>query len=225
MGLLRDAFSSATGSGGVRNGFGGPHMPFASGRNQQSQRPSSTLAPDTLCLQPQGRNPPCDRTISRFHSRNSSFGTPPSAYDHRHQDWCDSRACSLVSPDNLQESSNQYVAPSDGSPPPYSTGDQQRLFTADYRDQNQDYYRSMTMGAPSRQQGCSLQSSFRPVVLPAAGYGDGQPFIRGYSHELLRYDIPRSAFICIVDAINTAIIPNPELQIFQKGANVAGWFL
>jgi hypothetical protein len=63
------------------------------------------------------------------------------------------------------------------------------------------------------------------LALPQIGYGDGEPFLRGYSSDLGRYGVSEGAFIGLVDAINVAIIPNPENQIFQKGANIAGWFL
>lgn len=69
------------------------------------------------------------------------------------------------------------------------------------------------------------RGGFRPLALPQISYGDGQPFLRGYSRELQRYNIPFRDFMQILDAINVAIIPNPEHQIFQKGANIAGWFL
>lgn len=71
----------------------------------------------------------------------------------------------------------------------------------------------------------SRNGAFRPFALPQIAYGDGQPFLRGYSNELVPYGIPPEEFIRVLDAINVAIIPNPENQIFQKGANIAGWFV
>lgn len=68
-------------------------------------------------------------------------------------------------------------------------------------------------------------NSFQPLGLPQIAHGDGQPFVRGWNHQLAYYGISEAEFIGIVDAINVAIIPNPENQIFQKGANIAGWFL
>lgn len=72
---------------------------------------------------------------------------------------------------------------------------------------------------------CPRDANFRPIALPQISYGDGQPFLRGYANELVRYGISEGGFIRLVDAINVAIIPNPENQIFQKGANIAGWFM
>jgi hypothetical protein len=69
------------------------------------------------------------------------------------------------------------------------------------------------------------QDFFRPLVLPQIAYGDGQPFLRGYSDKLAHYGIYEMDFIALVDAVNVAILPNPENQIFQKGANIAGWFV
>lgn len=73
--------------------------------------------------------------------------------------------------------------------------------------------------------GLPMDVSFRPLALPQVAYGDDQPFLRGYSRELSRYGVSEQEFIGLLDAINVAIIPNPENQIFQKGANIAGWFL
>lgn len=71
----------------------------------------------------------------------------------------------------------------------------------------------------------SSAHAFRPLALPQIAYGDGQPFIRGYNDQLEWHGISQTEFIRIVDAINVAIVPNPENQIFQKGANIAGWFV
>jgi hypothetical protein len=77
----------------------------------------------------------------------------------------------------------------------------------------------------TRTMGYSRNGGFRPLALPQITYGDGQPFLRGYSSELVQYGISPDEFIQVLDAINIAIIPSPENQIFQKGANIAGWFL
>ena len=71
----------------------------------------------------------------------------------------------------------------------------------------------------------SRNGGFRPLALPQMAYGDGQPFLRGYSNEFVKYGISPEEFIQVLDAINVAVIPSPENQIFQKGANIAGWFL
>ncbi|KAJ2976238.1 hypothetical protein NQ176_g5065 [Zarea fungicola] len=68
-------------------------------------------------------------------------------------------------------------------------------------------------------------NGFRPLILPQIAYGDGQPFLRGYSAELSRYNMSLESFVQVVDRINVAILPSPENQLFQKGANVAGFFL
>ncbi|KAH6644281.1 hypothetical protein C7974DRAFT_371418 [Boeremia exigua] len=66
---------------------------------------------------------------------------------------------------------------------------------------------------------------FRPLILPQTGYSKGSPFLRGYSKDLQNYGISNTEFQQIVDAINIAIVPNPEAQLFQKVASVAGWFV
>lgn len=73
--------------------------------------------------------------------------------------------------------------------------------------------------------GSTGDANFRPLALPQIAYGGEQPFLRGYTRELGQYGISEQEFMGLLDAINVAIIPNPENQIFQKGANIAGWFL
>jgi hypothetical protein len=85
-------------------------------------------------------------------------------------------------------------------------------------------YTSNTPSRPQRYGGAS-NSSFQPLGLPQIAHGDGQRFLRGYTGQLAQYSISETDFIRIVDAINVASIPNPENQIFQKGANIAGWFV
>lgn len=68
-------------------------------------------------------------------------------------------------------------------------------------------------------------TEFRPLILPQIAFGAGEPFLRGYSSEISRYGITRDQFLQVVDEINLARTPNPEAQLFQKGANIAGWFL
>lgn len=65
----------------------------------------------------------------------------------------------------------------------------------------------------------------RPFIVPQIAYGSGQPFLRGYSNELSMYGISRRDFLEVLDAVNVANTPNPESQIFQKGASIAGWFV
>lgn len=88
-------------------------------------------------------------------------------------------------------------------------------------DQRDTYYDN------SRVQGSRLirGSGSRPLALPQIEYGDGKPFLRGYSDELRQYEIDEKRFIQILGNVNKAIIPNPENQIFQKAANIAGWFV
>jgi hypothetical protein len=52
---------------------------------------------------------------------------------------------------------------------------------------------------------------------------DGAPFPRGYSDELRHHSIFEHVVLELLDGFNVARIPNPEGQITQKGANIAGW--
>lgn len=71
----------------------------------------------------------------------------------------------------------------------------------------------------------SIIRGFSPLILPQIENGHGSPFLRGYSQQLLQYNISMDMFIQFIDQINIVIIPNPENQIFQKAANIAGFFL
>jgi hypothetical protein len=71
----------------------------------------------------------------------------------------------------------------------------------------------------------SSRWDFRPIILPQTGYIRGSPFLRGYSKDLQGYGISSTEFLEIVDEINIANVPNPENQLFQKVASVAGWFV
>ena len=68
-------------------------------------------------------------------------------------------------------------------------------------------------------------SRFRPFAIPQYMYGEGQPFLRAYSQELASRGISENDFIRVVDELNIAVIPNPEAQIFQKSAQIAGYFV
>ncbi|EED17477.1 hypothetical protein TSTA_113030 [Talaromyces stipitatus ATCC 10500] len=98
----------------------------------------------------------------------------------------------------------------DRDPRPYSVQQGPQGYNNSYNVQDLGYSRGALDG-------------FRPFALPQITYGDGQPFLRGYSDELQLYNISFNQFMQALDAINVAIIPNPEAQIFQKGANIAGW--
>lgn len=64
-----------------------------------------------------------------------------------------------------------------------------------------------------------------PVALPQAGFGQGIPFIRAYSDQLEDAGIPQRVFVEFLDALNVTVVPNPETQIANKAAGLAGWFV
>jgi hypothetical protein len=64
-----------------------------------------------------------------------------------------------------------------------------------------------------------------PVALPQTGYGQGVPFLRAYSDQLEDAGIPQRVFVEFLDALNVTVVPNPETQIANKAAGLAGWFV
>jgi hypothetical protein len=239
MGLIRDALGSALGSNQVNNGFsGGPRLPSMykdngrdTGNSSQSswrQSPSTgqgygvyaddrdPYSPDEM----QGRTgkSPGPRGISYDYGVQSSRQDYPamSTYPDRgyqSMDW--------PPPDQMQQSYKGYRNQ-------YSQSGRYESSTSDQRgwDQGQSYdVRSYSNLGNTRDMGNWRNGGFRPLALPQIAYGDGQPFLRGYSNELVQYGISTEEFIRVLDVINVAIIPSPENQIFQKGANIAGWFL
>ena len=65
----------------------------------------------------------------------------------------------------------------------------------------------------------------RPVILPQLNFGDGVPFVRGYSDELLTLGVSERSFIEFIDALNVTEVPNPEMAIANKAMGLAGWFV
>lgn len=64
-----------------------------------------------------------------------------------------------------------------------------------------------------------------PVALPQTGFGQGVPFMRAYSDQLEDAGIPRRIFVEFLDTLNATVVPNPETQIANKAAGLAGWFV
>lgn len=93
--------------------------------------------------------------------------------------------------------------------------------------QEYSYLQSRSMDQVSSRSGPGrdMDQNFRPLALPQIDYQDGSPFLRGYSDELRYYGVTERVYFEALDAINVARIPNPENQIFQKGAGIAGFFV
>lgn len=237
MGLIRDALGSALGSNQMNNGFGGrPRLPFMnkdSGHDtdnssisgwRQSSSPSqgygtymddrNPYSPDEM-QGPMGR-PPGPISPSHDYGMQSSRQDYPAMgiYPDRGYQSMDSP------PPNEMQQSGYRAQYSQSRRYEYSASDRRSW------NQGQSYNgRSYNDLGNTRDMGYPRNGSFRPLALPQIAYGDGQPFLRGYSNELVQYGISPEEFIQVLDAINVAIIPSPENQIFQKGANIAGWFL
>lgn len=196
MGLIKDIIGSALASDEPKNGFrSGSSRGFSSSQRQYSQ----------------------------YSYGRDAQGPPRSSPNYNGYD--DRRAYQR---DDGMYGNNMY----NDNPPPYSAyqGQTQGYDSNGYSNNgynntargynsNDEYYpRAVTNSNNS-------STFFRPLALPQLSYGDGQPFLRGYSNELQQYNISFDDFMRTLDAINVAIIPNPENQIFQKGANIAGFFV
>ncbi|KAL7915889.1 hypothetical protein GGI35DRAFT_9964 [Trichoderma velutinum] len=225
MGLIRDAIGSALGAGQLNNGLSGrPRLPFSNDDSRNSRR--SSVSPRSQSSSYSQGYP--DYANRKEHRRRSSSGNdsrslPFDQNDSRYRagQYPDPQYLSPIGrypPDPMQRTRDGQLTQ---APPAYQT------YNGDGRGyQWQPYDRQpYTDGYYTDDRGFSRSADFRPLALPQIDYGDGQPFLRGYSQELSRYNITREDFIQVLDSINIAIIPNPENQLFQKGANIAGFFL
>lgn len=237
MGMIRDAIGSALGSDQVNNGFGGgPRLPFVNKDNgRDNGNPSlsgwkQSRSPDQgYGVYVDDRNP---YTLDGMQGRMTQSSDPRgSSYDYGMQ----YPGRDLPSFGTYPDRGYQSI---DRSPPDQMQRYQgnRDQFAQPWRcesaasngrnwDQGQPYYRQSNDIGNIRDMPYSRNGVFRPLALPQIAYGDDQPFLRGYSNEFVQYGISPEEFIRVLDAINVAIIPNPENRIFQKGANIAGWFL
>ena len=64
------------------------------------------------------------------------------------------------------------------------------------------------------------------IAIPQTESGDGEPFIRAYSHSLERdYQISQADFLRFIDGLNTVVIPSAEAAIASKAVNVGSFFV
>ncbi|KAJ5805386.1 uncharacterized protein N7503_002988 [Penicillium pulvis] len=197
MGLIRDLIGAGLGSDQVNNGFNGPKLPFANKINRTSLSPSSRQKLVSDARYQDERRPYSPDDMQRGMIRQQRY---------------------------IGDQDRAPVLPPRYEPPAYESGPREWYQGQSYDGQpcdGQQYYKRRAV----TDMRCPRDAKFRPIALPQLSYGDGQPFLRGYSNDLVRYGISEGEFIRLVDAINVAIIPNPENQIFQKGANIAGWFI
>lgn len=231
MGLIKDAIGSALGANQVNNGFNGPQIPFANRNKQHRQYDPNRLSPlpssnSSIASNPRysSRNYYDEREQYGPYDRRARSYSPPrprnSEYDVRDQSY--RRNSPINDPRDIGYGNQPSPYREDWSqtdaPPSYES---QQEYAAYNPNQERRY------GSSRQHRGSESPRSFefRPLVLPQVAYGKEQPFIRGFSDELRGYGISERDFIEVVDAINVAIVPSPEAQIFQKGANIAGWFL
>jgi hypothetical protein len=223
MGILRDTIRSAIGADQVNNGFGGPNLPFV-GRNRSSNGGSRRDRRSSV-----HRDEQQYATSSRLRPRSYEQGYV--GQDHP-RDRSDRRqSVAYYDGGDTTLNRNHYQSP---AYPEYMMPIQQGGYCQEptYHQSNRlhgrqcynDELMPRFSDVQPRSSSCE-QDFFRPMVLPQIAYGEGQPFLRGYSSDLASYGIYEVDFIALVDAVNVAILPNPENQIFQKGANIAGWFV
>ncbi|KAM0450628.1 hypothetical protein ACHAPV_010412 [Trichoderma viride] len=225
MGILRDTIRSAIGADQVNNGFGGPNLPFLD-RNRSSNSGSRRNRRSSVYRDEQ-QYATSTRPRPRSYENGYAEQDYPRDRSQRRQSvaYYDDNDTTLNRNHYQSPGYSEYVMPmrQGGSyeAPPYQQAD--RLHDPQCHDNRlmpQFSTRDMQLRNSSRE-----QDFFRPLVLPQIAYGEGQPFLRGYSDNLAHYGIYETDFIALVDAVNVAILPNPENQIFQKGANIAGWFV
>lgn len=218
MGILRDVIGSALQGNDVNNGLSGTKFSFTN-NNSNTNYSSSSWQNRPLPFRQQDASPMNSDYDGRSQQdwRQTQSTRPPTSFDTLHG----------TTNEHHRLSYQGYY----DSPPPYDPRDPTLStgYTQSENDRRQSYGLSQAHAynsfSPARDSRPSSNGAFRPLALPQINYGDGQPFLRGYSSELAQYGVFEREFIEIIDAINVAIVPNPENRIFQKGANIAGWFL
>jgi hypothetical protein len=203
MGLLRDTIGSALGGNQINNGLSGPRLPFSKNNNRDNGRFSS------LAYQ---QSPSPGQRYDSYGNYDDGRNDPSMGYQ---------RQVVRSARDTMQRRYNDDPDQYSDEPPCYEfpASDGWDGYQGQFCDGRPKHMsRAADFGQPGG-------PNFRPLALPQIGYGDGEPFLRGYSSDLGRYGVSEGEFIGLVDAINVSIVPNPENQIFQKGANIAGFFL
>ena len=233
MGLIRDALGSALGGHHLNNGFSrGPQqcsdtdediygsLSLSQLRSFRSTRQRGPLVDDESHYR---RRSDLRNDIGRLYRRGGdglNDGQTSGAFDGQQH------AGGLYQGDfydrTVRNNGDHDSRSEQLSPAPYYAAAAISAGSWAQQARNSHYYQDETC---NQEVEFSNGTDFRPLVLPQIGYGDDQPFLRGYSLELNRYGISMEAFITFLDAINVALMPSPENQIFQKGANIAGFFL
>lgn len=207
MGVIRDILSTALGSDQVKNGFNSRFSP-SSDQYSTNQCQSSSLR----------QNLP--NQVDYNMGRDMRMQTQSPNYASSRNPIYDRQYYSRQ--DNEEDHNYDHIF---GAVPPYSESTKYQSSTEDQGASGVRRKYNSNGGSTCHGQVHSRRTKSRPLALPQIDYGDGQPFLRGYSQELGQSGISFEDFMQALDAINVAIIPNPEAAIFQKGANIAGWFL
>lgn len=247
MGIIRDVIGSALGADQPKNGFrnNASNSNYDTHRLDRRRRSSSSDESEYRSRYSQYTSPPPDQQYSSFgreqpprrspdyntNNYKNNYGYDDNRDPYQKQDYGMSN--------NREMYSNPGYHQDMSAPPPYSAypgggpSPPQGAYSNNnngYNMYNNGYNTGYDGGNYSREvpNNYNINNNnhfFRPLALPQISFGDGQPFLRGYSNELQQYNISFDDFMRTLDAINVAIIPNPEHQIFQKGANIAGFFV
>ena len=230
MGLIRDTIKSAFDNGQPNNGLNQRSIPF--GGLNKSVTTSSRLH-SSIYNRPPGSRYPQQPLVQSTHHLDSSqykYTYEKSAYskdEHDvgrhspalHHEQPPSYGYSTRDDKGSREISKSFLRPSGRSEAPRPDYSHLKSYN------NEDFENRCASPQDPYFPYHTEKECNRPLVLPQIEYGKGQPFLRGYSDELARFGLHIQEFMAVVDAINVAIVPNPENQIFQIGAIIAGWFV
>ncbi|KAK4703607.1 hypothetical protein P7C70_g2610, partial [Phenoliferia sp. Uapishka_3] len=203
MGLIRDTLQS--GLGRSQNSFGqqpqqqqpqwGVQQQWSSQQSQQCPAQFSNSSPYRNSYATQAR-PSFDYGQAQDPYSSRNYGPPP-ALPPRNQYRSTDGAPAYGAQDD-----NYYNQPSPMLIAPYSSSSSPQP--------------SLTTMAPGPLQ--------RPFVLPQ-GTGSGTPIVRGFGNELAAAGVSSREMIEFIDALNLTTIPNPEMQLANTAAGLAGWFV
>ncbi|KAF5567405.1 hypothetical protein FPHYL_3308 [Fusarium phyllophilum] len=217
MGILRDTIASAI------------EAAAESSQKKKSPYNSMQMPPTRQNLLPYDAAPsssqaeqPGTREIYKQESKNQSFEIETFSARDRFNSQQQPGYCYNDEPPSY--SLHAYDAPSSSRPRSRQIPSQSNNYQQPSYSYSSPEAMSLNTGSPYDQ--TSFQNSdFRPLILPQIAFGAGEPFLRGYSSEISRYGISRDQLLRVVDEINVARTPNPEVQLFQMGAGIAGWFV
>lgn len=204
MGLIKSALGSAMGANNVNNGFGGPRLPFGNKPTARASTtqyyPDDTSDYDRYAYQDdsRGRRLPHHRARPRSVGQSMVMGSDPymlggdlrnngSSYNASRRSWQDGRRHEDQYYD-IDGYDNDYDSDRNASSRRFDRYDDNYRLNAGQPPEYSRYDPGVDNYPPPRPRS-SNRGGFRPLALPQITYGDGQPFLRGYSDELGRFGI------------------------------------